>query len=89
MRRVTGGRERADSVYAGLQALAGEALSDDWVLVHDAARPCVSAVEIDALLTELRGDPVGGIEVAGIVLHGDGEMLLDGGGARQRRGVEP
>jgi hypothetical protein len=32
---------------------------------------------------------VGGIEIAGVVLHGDGEMLLDRRGARQRRGIEP
>ncbi len=41
-----GGKERADSVLAGLKA-AGE---QDWVLVHDAARPCVTHTDIDALI---------------------------------------
>ena len=46
-----GGAERADSVRAALQRLRASGVGDDeWVLVHDAARPCVSAVEIDALL---------------------------------------
>lgn len=61
VQRVSGGRERADSVRAGLQALAGKARETDWVLVHDAARPCVSADELEALLTGLRDDSVGGL----------------------------
>ena len=44
--RVTGGKERADSVLAGLQACQGY----DWVLVHDAARPCISHNDIDNLI---------------------------------------
>jgi 2-C-methyl-D-erythritol 4-phosphate cytidylyltransferase len=46
---VAGGRERSDSVLNGLEALAGAAASD-WVLVHDAARPCLSARDLDSLL---------------------------------------
>lgn len=61
VQRVGGGRERADSVRAGLEALAAHANENDWVLVHDAARPCVSAAEVDALLHELRDDLVGGL----------------------------
>jgi len=45
--RVLGGTERADSVLAGLNAL--DAGSDDWVMVHDIARPCVSAADIARL----------------------------------------
>ncbi|MEY2853964.1 MAG: hypothetical protein RL030_1096 [Pseudomonadota bacterium] len=48
VRTVTGGAERADSVLAGLAALG--AAVDECVLVHDAARPCVTRAEIDALL---------------------------------------
>lgn len=48
-----GGAERADTVLAGLEALSGVASSDDWVWVHDAARPCLSQDDIDALLTAL------------------------------------
>lgn len=61
VQRVLGGRERADSVRAGLNALAAEADEADWVLVHDAARPCLGASELEALLTELQDDPVGGL----------------------------
>lgn len=48
---TTGGAERADSVRLALQALlARGAQAADWVLVHDAARPCVSNAEIKALV---------------------------------------
>lgn len=56
-----GGETRADSVLAGLHALSGRAEADDWTLVHDAARPCLSAPSLQNLLDELQGDPVGGI----------------------------
>ena len=54
-----GGETRAESVANGL--LASELESDDWVLVHDAARPCLSAQLLTRMITELRDDPVGGI----------------------------
>jgi len=48
---AVGGAERADSVRSALQRLQASGVgADEWVLVHDAARPCVSAAEIDALL---------------------------------------
>lgn len=56
-----GGRERADSVLSGLNSLAGRASPDDWVLVHDAARPCVTASDIRKLIDEVGNDAVGGI----------------------------
>jgi 2-C-methyl-D-erythritol 4-phosphate cytidylyltransferase len=56
-----GGATRAESVANGLQAAAMVAADDDWVLVHDAARPCLSADMLDALFAELADDPVGGI----------------------------
>ncbi|MDX9707686.1 MAG: 2-C-methyl-D-erythritol 4-phosphate cytidylyltransferase [Azospira sp.] len=56
-----GGATRAASVLAGLSALATAAADDDWVLVHDAARPCLSPALLDALLAELADDPVGGL----------------------------
>lgn len=58
---VTGGSERADSVLAGLQSLQGLARDDDWVLVHDAARPCLTQVDLDGLWTQLAMDAVGGL----------------------------
>ncbi|MBX3725075.1 MAG: 2-C-methyl-D-erythritol 4-phosphate cytidylyltransferase [Xanthomonadales bacterium] len=57
---AVGGEERCDSVLAGLQALPAEVDADDWVLVHDAARPCLSHAEIDALLA-VRDHPVGAL----------------------------
>lgn len=56
-----GGATRAESVHNGLQAAAMVAVEDDWVLVHDAARPCLSGQMLDAMFRELADDPVGGI----------------------------
>lgn len=56
-----GGPTRADSVLNGLRAIAGEVAADDWVLVHDAARPCLAPHHLEALLREVDGDDVGGI----------------------------
>ena len=47
----TGGQSRAETVWLGLQALQRCASADDWVLVHDAARPCVQVEDIDALIS--------------------------------------
>jgi 2-C-methyl-D-erythritol 4-phosphate cytidylyltransferase len=56
-----GGAERCHSVLNGLLRLADRAAPDDWVLVHDAARPCLSHEELDALFVALERDPVGGL----------------------------
>lgn len=56
-----GGATRAESVLAGLMAAEMALADDDWVLVHDAARPCLTEVLLDRLVNELRDDPVGGI----------------------------
>ena len=56
-----GGATRAESVTNGLAAIADTVAPDDWVLVHDAARPCLAQRHLDALVTELANDPVGGI----------------------------
>ncbi len=61
VRIVTGGAERADSVLAGLQALMAVADADDWVLVHDAARPCVRLEDIALLQAAVAEDDAGGI----------------------------
>jgi 2-C-methyl-D-erythritol 4-phosphate cytidylyltransferase len=58
---ATGGAMRSDSVLAGLQCLADVAARDDWVLVHDAARPCLRLADIQRLAAALVDDPVGGI----------------------------
>ena len=64
IRTVSGGAERVDSVRAGLNALAALAQPSDWVLVHDAARPCLDVGDLDRLLTELADDEVGGLLAA-------------------------
>lgn len=56
-----GGATRADSVLAGLRAIAGETAASDWILVHDAARPCLAPWHIDKLIRELAHDEVGGL----------------------------
>jgi 2-C-methyl-D-erythritol 4-phosphate cytidylyltransferase len=58
---VEGGEARSDSVLAGLAALQNLAQADDWVLVHDAARPCVAADDISALVQQVCSSGVGGI----------------------------
>jgi len=56
-----GGVERCHSVLNALQQLATHAHEDDWVLVHDAARPCVRPEDIARLIEQLTDDPVGGL----------------------------
>lgn len=56
-----GGKERCDSVLNALALLSKHAASDDWVLVHDAARPCLRPEDIDRLIDALERDRVGGI----------------------------
>ena len=59
-----GGDARADSVLAGLAALPESVRADDFVLVHDAARPNLSLADLDQLLERGRNDPVGAILAA-------------------------
>ena len=56
-----------DSVLAGLQTLQAHASVHDWVLVHDAARPCLSGADLDRLVNELSNDEVGGLLAAPVV----------------------
>jgi 2-C-methyl-D-erythritol 4-phosphate cytidylyltransferase len=58
--RVVGGRERCHSVLNALDALADRASDFDWVLVHDAARPCLRLTDIDQLFA-LEAHPVGAL----------------------------
>jgi len=60
----TGGATRAASVLAGLQALPDSVRADDFVLVHDAARPNLAAADLGRLLEVGRNDPVGAILAA-------------------------
>lgn len=55
-----GGAERSDSVLAGLCALPAQVAEEDFVLVHDAARPCVRRSDISRLVDAV-GDGDGGL----------------------------
>lgn len=57
----TGGSERACSVLSALQALAEQVRDDDWVLIHDAARPCFHTRDLSNLIDRVYNHPVGGL----------------------------
>jgi len=76
---VAGGRQRSDSVLAGLKALERLASPGDWVLVHDAARPCVASHHISALVRQVIDAGVGGIlavPVVDTIKRSDGDNLV-------------
>jgi len=56
-----GGAERAHTVRNALRALTARARPDDWIMVHDAARPCFSAADLRLLKRDLAPHPVGGL----------------------------
>jgi 2-C-methyl-D-erythritol 4-phosphate cytidylyltransferase len=62
-----GGAERVDSVRAGLAALSDRARDHDWMLVHDAARPCLTSDDLDRLIREVRSDEAGGLLAVPVV----------------------
>ncbi len=58
LQTTTGGVNRQDSVLNGLDYLASQAAADDWVVVHDAARPCFNATDLTALLDAVEAHAV-------------------------------
>ena len=56
-----GGSRRSESVANSLEHLKERIAKDDWVLVHDAARPCIQKELVEQFLDELEGDAVGGL----------------------------
>jgi 2-C-methyl-D-erythritol 4-phosphate cytidylyltransferase len=58
---AVGGEQRSHSVRNALRALASRARDDDWIMVHDAARPCFSTADLQTLKCELASHPVGGL----------------------------
>ena len=56
-----GGATRAESVANGLEAVRARVFGNDWVLVHDAARPCLSQDQLVALCEAVKDDSVGGV----------------------------
>jgi 2-C-methyl-D-erythritol 4-phosphate cytidylyltransferase len=74
-----GGATRAASVFNGLVAMVDVVEPDDWVMVHDAARPCLDATLIDRLCDELVDDNVGGllaVPVADTLKRGDDDQRV-------------
>ena len=58
---AVGGEERCHSVLAGLELLSELGSPADWVMVHDAARPCLRPADIDALISGVADHRVGGV----------------------------
>ncbi len=63
---VFGGTARCYSVLNGLKALQGEgghglASPSDWIIVHDAVRPCLTGMDLNLLISKISSDPIGGI----------------------------
>lgn len=58
---VPGGERRSESVRCALAALEAHVAPEDWILVHDAARPCLEAADLDRLLAQLATHPLGGL----------------------------
>ncbi len=90
--RAEGGEERADSVLAGLRALrdTGAVGSNDWVLVHDAARPCVTHTDIDRLIAQGCLHPYGALlacPISDSLKRVVGEHTLESSGAVSRERV--
>lgn len=74
-----GGETRAASVFNGLLAVRDAVAGFDWVLVHDAARPCLARSELDRLFAEVGGDETGGLlalPVADTVKRAGGEARV-------------
>ena len=83
-----GGETRAQSVRNGLSALDGDIDSDDWVLVHDAARPCLSIDLLDRLIEGVGDDAIGGllaVRIADTLKSADDSKRVSG--TRSREGL--
>ncbi len=83
--RAVGGAERCHSVLNALAALTGRADERDWVLVHDAARPCLRLEDLDRLIERLLEDAVGGLLAIPVR---DTMKRANGGGKRIERTVD-
>src|SRR3954471_12113914 len=80
-----GGDSRAHSVFNGLLAARDEIDADDWVLVHDAVRPCLALETLERLIESVRGEPTGGLlalPVVDTLKRGDADAYVVGTEAR-------
>lgn len=83
VRTATGAAERSGSVLSGLRALPADVDLDDFVLVHDAARPCISTDDVTMLVT--RAAPAGG----GLLAAPVRDTLKRGNAERRAVATEP
>jgi 2-C-methyl-D-erythritol 4-phosphate cytidylyltransferase / 2-C-methyl-D-erythritol 2,4-cyclodiphosphate synthase len=67
LRTALGGAHRQDTVLNGLRSLESQANERDWVLVHDAARPCLSGADLKTLIDTLESDVDGVVLAAPVV----------------------
>ncbi len=82
-----GGDRRETSVRRALEALDGLALATDWVLVHDAARPCLRPEDVQLLVDTLGEDAIGGllaVPVSDTLKRSDGSLRVDSTVAREK-----
>jgi 2-C-methyl-D-erythritol 4-phosphate cytidylyltransferase len=84
VRACVGGDRREASVANALAALEPQASDGDWVIVHDAARPCLRREDLDALIAATRSDPVGGL----LAVPVPDTLKVDDGGGRSVRTAE-
>jgi len=82
-----GGEARRDSVYNGVVAAMAAVEADDWMLVHDAARPCLPRKDLERLIAETRGDQIGGV-LALPVADTVKRVAKDEGGLQRIAGTE-
>jgi len=82
-----GGATRRDSVHNGLVAAMAAVDADDWVLVHDAARPCLPRGDLERLINDCAADAIGGI-LALPVADTVKRVQKDEGGAQRVAGTE-
>jgi len=82
-----GGETRRDSVYNGLIAASAAVDADDWMLVHDAARPCLPRADLERLVAECSEDRIGGI-LALPVTETVKRVAKDEAGAQRVAGTE-
>ncbi len=74
-----GGESRAASVRNALERVRGEVRDDDWMLIHDAARPCLDATALERLRAVIGDDEVGGllaVPVADTLKRGDRDQRV-------------
>ena len=84
---AVGGAERSDSVLAGIDALPASVAADDFVLVHDAARPCVRLADIGRLVGQVDGTDGGllGAPLRDTLKHADAQGRSESTEPREQR----